>query len=36
VSRSRKGDYRDAYTPELRDLVADWYAPEIRHFGYHF
>ncbi|MDX2265970.1 MAG: sulfotransferase family 2 domain-containing protein [Hyphomicrobiales bacterium] len=35
----RSGDqrpYRDFYTDETRAIVADWYAPEIRHFGYEF
>jgi hypothetical protein len=36
VSRGRSGSYRDAYTQATRALVADWYAPEIRHFGYEF
>ncbi len=29
-------DYRSYYTPELRDLVAEWYAPEIKLIGYAF
>ena len=36
VSRSRRGSYRDVYTDTSRALVADWYAPEIAHFGYEF
>ena len=36
VSPGKTGSYRDHYTPETRDLVARWYAPEIRHFGYTF
>lgn len=36
VSRDRKGSYRDYYTEASKALVADWYAPEIRHFGYTF
>jgi hypothetical protein len=34
VSESR--DYRSYYTPELRDRVAEWYAPEIKLLGYAF
>lgn len=34
--RENKGSYRDAYTPELRDLVAGWYRREIEAFGYEF
>lgn len=29
-------DYRSYYTPELRELVAEWYAPEIKLLGYEF
>ena len=29
-------DYRSYYTPELRDLVADWYKPEIELLGYDY
>jgi hypothetical protein len=36
VSRSRKGSYRDVYSESSRALIADWYAPEIAHFGYEF
>ncbi|MBC8050807.1 MAG: sulfotransferase, partial [Chitinophagales bacterium] len=35
----RSGDqrpYRDFYTDETRAIVSDWYAPEIKHFGYQF
>ncbi len=33
---SASGDYRSYYTPELRDRVAEWYAPEIKLLGYTF
>jgi sulfotransferase famil protein len=33
---SDSGDYRSYYTPELRDRVASWYAPEIKLLGYAF
>lgn len=36
VSKDRSGSYRDYYDERSRALVADWYAPEIRHFGYEF
>jgi hypothetical protein len=36
VSRSRTGSYRDYYSETSRELIAGWYAPEIRHFGYTF
>ena len=36
VSRSRQGSYRDVHTASSRALVAQWYAPEIAHFGYEF
>jgi Sulfotransferase family len=29
-------DYRSYYTPELRDRVAEWYAPEIKLLGYDY
>jgi hypothetical protein len=29
-------DYRSYYSPELRELVAQWYAPEIKLLGYEF
>ena len=35
VSRDR-ADYSGYYDDASRQLVADWYAPEIRHFGYGF
>lgn len=36
VSKGRRGSYRDLYDDASRDLVAEWYAPEIAHFGYMF
>ncbi len=36
VSRSRSGGYREYYDDKSRALIADWYAPEIRQFGYQF
>lgn len=36
VSKGRRGSYREFYTDASRALVADWYAPEIRHFAYTF
>ena len=36
VSRDRAGGYRDSFTAESRALVAEWYEPEIRTFGYAF
>ncbi|MDX2157144.1 MAG: sulfotransferase family 2 domain-containing protein [Hyphomicrobiaceae bacterium] len=36
VSSRRTGGYRDAFTDASRTLVAEWYRPEIRHFGYEF
>ncbi|MBS0242503.1 MAG: sulfotransferase family 2 domain-containing protein [Proteobacteria bacterium] len=36
VSRDRTGSYRDYYDDASRALVAEWYAPEIAHFGYSF
>ncbi len=38
VTRGRKRDlaYQSYYTPRTRELVADWYAPEIALFGYEF
>jgi hypothetical protein len=29
-------DYRALYNDQSRDLIASWYAPEIREFGYEF
>lgn len=36
VSKTRGAHYRSYYTDASRALVADWYAPEIAHFGYAF
>lgn len=41
VSKSRTAEdrakgYREAYTDASRAVVAAWYQPEIRHFGYSF
>ncbi len=36
VSTKRQGHYADYYNDQSQTLIADWYAPEIRHFGYTF
>lgn len=36
VNESRRGHYRDYYTPELRDAVARLYARDLELFGYDF
>jgi hypothetical protein len=36
VNASRRGDYRDYYTPELREAVAKLYARDLDLFGYQF
>lgn len=36
VNASRRGDYRQYYTPELRDSVAKLYARDLELFGYDF
>ena len=36
VSKGRQGSYREYYSREARDLVSEWYASEIEHFGYGF
>ena len=36
VNESRRGAYRDYYTPELRDEVARLYARDLELFGYEF
>lgn len=33
---SKHGHYRDYYTPETRDMVAQRFSKDIRHFGYQF
>lgn len=36
VSANRSSTYRDHYTDATRATIAEWYAPEISHFGYTF
>ena len=36
VSDRREGSYRAYYTDASRELIASWYAPEVREFGYRF
>lgn len=36
ASARQEGSYRAYYTEATRDLIASWYAPEIREFGYRF
>ncbi len=36
VSGGTRKVYMDHYTPEMRDVVARLYAPDIAHFGYNF
>ena len=36
VSKGRSSGYRDYYDEAGKALVAEWYAPEIKHFGYAF
>ena len=37
VTRDRDpGDYRSLYSDETREIVAEWYAPEIKLLGYRF
>ena len=36
VNESRRGAYRDYYTPELRDAVATLYGRDLELFGYEF
>jgi len=36
VSDRRAGSYRVYYTDASRELIASWYAPEVREFGYRF
>ena len=35
-AKPKNSSYRDFYTPATRQMVADWYAPEIELFGYEF
>jgi hypothetical protein len=34
--KSTRGPYREQYTSEQRDFIGEWYADEIRHYGYEF
>lgn len=36
VTAINKGTYRDVYTPETIQIVADWYKKDIDHWGYDF
>ena len=36
VSKAKSTSYRDHYDDVSRGLVGDWYASEIKHFGYEF
>ena len=36
VTALNKGTYRDMYTPETIQIVADWYQKDIDHWGYDF
>lgn len=36
TAADRAGGYRDYYSDASRELIAAWYQPEIRHFGYEF
>ena len=36
VTALNKGTYRDLYTPETIQIVADWYKTDIEHWGYDF
>jgi len=36
VTGLNKGSYRDVYTPETIQIVADWYAKDIEHWGFDF
>lgn len=36
VSKDRALGFREYYSETSRRLIGDWYAPEIRHFGYEF
>lgn len=36
IGKSARGPYQEYYTPELRDYVAEKFAPEIEQYGYRF
>ncbi|WP_420335119.1 sulfotransferase family 2 domain-containing protein [Roseibium sp.] len=36
VSKMSDTDYRDLYTEKTRQVIADWYAADIDHFGFDF
>jgi len=36
ISKASGADYRDIYTPETIQVVADWYAADIDRFGFDF
>lgn len=36
TNQSRRGDYREAYSPELIDIVSRLYAEDLKTFGYGF
>ena len=36
VTAINSGTYRDVYTPETIQVVADWYKKDIEHWGYDF
>jgi hypothetical protein len=35
-NKDSERDYRSYYSPDTRELVADWYQPEITLLGYGF
>jgi len=36
VTALNPGTYRDVYTPETIQIVADWYSDDVEYFGYDF
>lgn len=36
VTAVNKGTYKDIYTPETIQIVADWYKDDVEYFGYDF